>query len=326
MPNEWYYAKAGQREGPISFDNLKQLVQQGQIRPADHVWKQGMAAWAPASTVDGLCGVEPPPLPPPAAIMPRLTSSPLPALTFTKDGMTEWLRWIDAHKVIVCAVPLAVCFLIGGVLALIAQDSVWLLVALSIGSVPFWIFRSRTLQQNKRRKLLYGMWEPVNGQGIYFQFTKDGALVRGDGVATRYRWLADDKLELFMDDSTPTVTIDVLSMSDKELIVRADGQGGHFRRGMTITEAEAEAQAEVNRQAAWGAAGAVAKGAGMLALGGLAVLGGMAAGVAAGVAAGGGGGGTGSSDARWCPKCGKSYGLMDKLRQPSCMNCGAKLP
>jgi len=54
MSNEWFYAKAGKREGPVSLDDLKQLVQQGQLGLSDHVWTQGMQKWVPASSVEGL--------------------------------------------------------------------------------------------------------------------------------------------------------------------------------------------------------------------------------------------------------------------------------
>jgi len=112
-------------------------------------------------------------------------------------------------------------------------------------------------------------------------------------VATRYRWLSNDKIELYTDDASPKVEIEILSLSKMELIVRADGQGGHFKKGMTVTEAEAEAA----RKAAWSTAGSIAGGAAMLALGGLAVLGGMAAG------AGGSSSGEGGR-----PKCTNCWG------------------
>ncbi|MGA2032038.1 MAG: DUF4339 domain-containing protein [Thermoguttaceae bacterium] len=68
MADQWYYTEQGQRKGPVSEDDLKQLASTGRIKPADLVWKQGMAAWGPASQVAGLIfpPVEdgPPPIPP----------------------------------------------------------------------------------------------------------------------------------------------------------------------------------------------------------------------------------------------------------------------
>ncbi len=51
---EWYYMKNDQQVGPVSGQELKRLVQAGDLQPADLVWKDGMANWAPASRVSGL--------------------------------------------------------------------------------------------------------------------------------------------------------------------------------------------------------------------------------------------------------------------------------
>jgi hypothetical protein len=165
--------------------------------------------------------------------------------------------------------------------------------------------------KQQRRQLLYGLWEPVSGEGVYFQFTKDGALVRGDGVATRYRWLSNDIIELYTDDASPKVQIEVLSLSKMELIVRADGQGGHFKKGVTVTE---QASKE-----AWAKAGALAGGAAMLALGGLAILGGMAAGAAMG-AGGGGSSGREGVKAKKCGGC-NGRGYSDHSGKEKCLLC-----
>ena len=86
MADQWYYTEQGQRKGPISEEELKQLASSGQLKPADLVWKQGMASWGPASSVEGLVFPsvedEPPPIPledgPPAILSetaPRRVSS-----------------------------------------------------------------------------------------------------------------------------------------------------------------------------------------------------------------------------------------------------------
>ena len=41
-----------------------------------------------------------------------------------------------------------------------------------------------------RPALLHGLWEPVTGQALSFMFTKDGAMLRGDGFATKFRCIA----------------------------------------------------------------------------------------------------------------------------------------
>ena len=45
MAEQWYYSKQGQRTGPVSEEQLKQLASSGQVQPTDLVWKQGMPQW-----------------------------------------------------------------------------------------------------------------------------------------------------------------------------------------------------------------------------------------------------------------------------------------
>ena len=61
----------GQQSGPFGWEQLKQMVEAGQITKGTHVWKQGMAGWELASDVEELASlfgaVPPPPPPPPPA-------------------------------------------------------------------------------------------------------------------------------------------------------------------------------------------------------------------------------------------------------------------
>jgi hypothetical protein len=65
MTEQWYYAQQGQRRGPVSKDQLKNLASSGTLTLTDLVWKKGMAKWQAASVVEGLFRSEdePPPLP-----------------------------------------------------------------------------------------------------------------------------------------------------------------------------------------------------------------------------------------------------------------------
>ena len=59
----------GQQSGPFGWEQLKQMVEAGQIIKGTHVWKQGMAGWELAGNVEelvSLFGAVPPPPPPPA--------------------------------------------------------------------------------------------------------------------------------------------------------------------------------------------------------------------------------------------------------------------
>ena len=52
--SEWRYSKNGQQHGPVTSSQLKELAAAGQIGANDLVWKDGMAEWTPASSIDGL--------------------------------------------------------------------------------------------------------------------------------------------------------------------------------------------------------------------------------------------------------------------------------
>ena len=60
----------GQQYGPYDFATLKQFVPTGQLTPQTMVWKQGMAAWAPAGQVPELQSLFAPTMPPAPDIVP----------------------------------------------------------------------------------------------------------------------------------------------------------------------------------------------------------------------------------------------------------------
>ena len=49
---EWYYAKKGKREGPVSGAALKSMIASGEIASTDLVWREGMADWKPAAAIN----------------------------------------------------------------------------------------------------------------------------------------------------------------------------------------------------------------------------------------------------------------------------------
>ncbi len=61
----------GQTAGPFNWQQLQQMVENGQLTKNTHVWKQGMAGWELAGNVQelsSLFGAVPPPPPPPPAV------------------------------------------------------------------------------------------------------------------------------------------------------------------------------------------------------------------------------------------------------------------
>ncbi len=75
---EWYYSVGGQRSGPVTGADLKELAQAGKIGPDDMVWKDGMPEWRTAAKVKGLIP-PPPPRTGPPDLPPTGGPPPIPA-------------------------------------------------------------------------------------------------------------------------------------------------------------------------------------------------------------------------------------------------------
>ena len=51
---QWYYAVAGQQQGPVDTETLRKLIASGQVGQQDLVWKDGMANWVAPGQVPEL--------------------------------------------------------------------------------------------------------------------------------------------------------------------------------------------------------------------------------------------------------------------------------
>ena len=61
----WYYTRNGTQAGPVSSDQLKELISDGTIKSDESVWHKGLDDWEPISNFRGLLKPDnvPPPLP-----------------------------------------------------------------------------------------------------------------------------------------------------------------------------------------------------------------------------------------------------------------------
>lgn len=80
MP-QWHYAHNGQKFGPVSDQQLKQLADSGQLLPTDLVWKKGMAEWVKAGQIKELFSGPSGNVPPPAPSTPQ--EQPIPAIVLS---------------------------------------------------------------------------------------------------------------------------------------------------------------------------------------------------------------------------------------------------
>ena len=82
MAQQWYWMQDGQKSGPVSTAELKELARTARLKPTDMIWREGLPNWVQASQAKGLF-VPPPPV---AAAQPptrRAAAAPdSPAQTF----------------------------------------------------------------------------------------------------------------------------------------------------------------------------------------------------------------------------------------------------
>ena len=102
MAREWYYTKDGERQGPVTPQQLKQLSASGDLQPTDLIWKDGMAEWKKAGTVQKLFGDS----------VPTLTSAPSPTRTVEPSDQPGLLK---KAKTKFAALTTPQKFLVGGV-------------------------------------------------------------------------------------------------------------------------------------------------------------------------------------------------------------------
>ena len=80
----WYYAKNGAQQGPISLEDMKSRIAMGELSTTDLAWREGMSDWMPVGDIPEL-KAEPPSAPEergfPAApaATPTATVAPAPA-------------------------------------------------------------------------------------------------------------------------------------------------------------------------------------------------------------------------------------------------------
>jgi len=109
MAEQWYYTRQGQRFGPLSQEQIRQLAQVGQLQQSDLVWTEGMSEWTPAGRFAQLFAPAAPvgmaAMPVSAPAMPMATMQPAPAgashgpfdaldLTFRRFAAPTIVSWL----------------------------------------------------------------------------------------------------------------------------------------------------------------------------------------------------------------------------------------
>jgi hypothetical protein len=81
MASAWFYARNGNRFGPLTSQQIRELACTGKISPEDLLWKEGMREWQKAGDARGLFPLECSPSE--SIALPPHTQRALPAATDT---------------------------------------------------------------------------------------------------------------------------------------------------------------------------------------------------------------------------------------------------
>ena len=131
MDAQWYYARNGtDRLGPVSESEIHALVAQGQIRPDDLLWREGMPAWAALKTLS----VFQAPVVPDASVVAKVA---------IPGGLGGWMAFTGVINILVGLLSVFTCFalptgilqIIGGA-ALLSGSSI---LARMPGIDPEWL-------------------------------------------------------------------------------------------------------------------------------------------------------------------------------------------
>jgi hypothetical protein len=132
----WFYAKNGSQQGPLSTDEIKSRIAMGEIGPSDLAWCEGMADWLPVGQIPQL-KIEAPvrdEVPPPVSVSPSLSPYQSPSTPATSAGPAQVLPGQKPSQ------GLAVGSMVCGILAFIGCCAWYLagplaLVAIVLGHI-----------------------------------------------------------------------------------------------------------------------------------------------------------------------------------------------
>lgn len=93
---DWYYARGGQRQGPIPEARLRELIAAGEVRAGDLVWRAGLPDWRPAR--------EAPEVFPAAAPLTAPPSVPYGLAAAGAPGQEVPMRWAPVYCGIVAVI------------------------------------------------------------------------------------------------------------------------------------------------------------------------------------------------------------------------------
>lgn len=153
MKDEWFYSLAGTQNGPTKLDELRVLLQSGQLSRESLVWRQSMGDWAPASAVAELwekpvVADVPTAVSPMTLSTPASSSMPVPPVPMVAPQLQAWQMGIVPQS------GLAIASLVCGILGIL------MCYVNALGALPAVICGHMALRRIRESEL------PMAGRGM----------------------------------------------------------------------------------------------------------------------------------------------------------------
>lgn len=164
MTANWHYARGGEKHGPITAAQLKELATTGQIAPDDLVWREDMKEWRKASTVKGLLPDQPtatPQKPPQPEVAKQNTNG---------EAIAVWERPAILALSLICCYPVGLFLLWKHPRMSTGQKTLWT-AACGVVIVLLLVFNSFMTQSTKtdlaRAQTLWDKGQKAEAVAIY---------------------------------------------------------------------------------------------------------------------------------------------------------------
>lgn len=121
----WYYTLNGVQQGPVDVSVIQQMLASGQLTAQESVWREGMGAWAPVTTIPEFSNVQPQQMQQPQSnygAQPAYPGAPMPGQAYSTPQPQGTGLAITALVMGILAIPgacLPCVGLIFGILAII---------------------------------------------------------------------------------------------------------------------------------------------------------------------------------------------------------------
>jgi hypothetical protein len=192
VTDKWFYSKNNEKLGPVTLDEIKDLINKSDLSNNSLIWQVGTQDWVELHSIINLThkpilNSEPPPLPP----KDHMNCQPLPKSNQKQDSSTEKEKNSLNSKQITDYL-LILLAIIAAIVSICNPSMASLIFYLAIISgIRYWFFRSRNLT---------GLWIPRSDSDIWVEIKENNQFVFEDGRKGEIKKCINDSFIEFTSD------------------------------------------------------------------------------------------------------------------------------